>query len=327
MPQTVKENNKPFTAVIISCILFGMIGIFVKDIKNMEVGSILFYRLFFGFAAILAYLAVTGKLEKLQLKQKKHYILLLGVLNTVTMFSYFSAIKHTSIPVAVLLLYTAPIYVTLLSPFILKERVTLRSMFALTLSLSGIVLAVDPAGLMGSPGSAGVQGSYIAGMFFGLLSGLSYGCSIMTVNYLKETYSAVEQMLWSTGVSLVLLLPFGISVPGPVLLDNLGMLIPFGVIATAFGSLLYLSGVAHIKAQTAAVLSLLEPVSSICFGCTVLGEPIQANTIGGCLFILAGAFLVGRSTPRRPRIISGKYFRGIQARLFQPFMPPRPGKL
>jgi drug/metabolite transporter (DMT)-like permease len=320
----VKENNKPVTAVITSCILFGMIGIFVKEIKDMDAGSILFYRLFFGFAVILGYLVIFGGIRKIQLKQKKFHMLLLGVLNTVTMFTYFSAIKHTGIPVAVLLLYTAPIYVTLLSPLLLKEHVTLRDMLALTLSISGILLAVNPLNIYGS--TASYDGNYITGILFGLFSGLSYGCSIMTMNYLKETYSAVGQMFWSTAVSLALLLPFGISVSGPVLLENLGLLIPLGIIATALASLLYLRGVARIKAQTAAVLSLLEPVSSICFCCMLLGEPVQPNTIGGCLFILAGAALIGYNAPIRQGA-SEKYFRDMWSRFFQPYMPLRPGKL
>lgn len=324
MPLTIKENNKPFAAVITSCILFGMIGIFVKEIRGMDAGSILFYRLFFGFAAILGYLVVSGGIKKVGLRQKKFYMFLLGVLNTVTMFAYFSAIKYTGIPVSVLLLYTAPIYVTLLSPLLLKEQVTFRDILALILSISGILLAVNPSTLYGSTGSE--NGNYIIGILFGLLSGLSYGCSIMTINYLKETYSAVEQMFWSTAVSLVLLLPFGVSVSAPILLENLNLIIPLGIIATAFASLLYMRGVVHIKAQTAAVLSLLEPVSSICFCCILLGEPVQPNTIGGCLFILAGAALIGYSAPIRPGA-SEQYFRGMWARFFQPYIPLRPGKL
>ncbi|AKB21694.1 DMT family transporter [Methanosarcina sp. WH1] len=301
-----------------------MVGILVKGIKDMDAGSILFYRLFFGFAVILGYLVVSGEIKKVKIKKKKFYMFFLGILNTVTMFTYFSSIKYTGIPVAVLLLYTAPIYVTLLSPLLLKEQVTFRDMLALILSISGILLAVNPSTLYGSTGSE--NGNYIIGILFGLLSGLSYGCSIMTINYLKEPYSAVEQLFWSTAISLVLLLPFGASVSVPILLENLNLLIPLGVITTALASLLYLRGVVHVKAQTAAVLSLLEPVSSICFCCLLFGEPVQPNTIGSCLFILAGAALIGYNAPIRPGA-SEKYFRNVWARFFQPYMPLRPGKL
>ncbi len=325
MPQNLKENSNPITAVTASCILFGMIGIFVREIEDMGAGSILFYRLYFGFAVILGYFVIFKGIKDIKLKQKKYYVLLLGVLNTITMLAYFSAIKNIGISVSVLLMYTAPIYVTFFSPFLLKEHVTLRDMLALTLSVSGILLAVSPSNIMEIIFSGG-NGGYSTGLLFGLLSGLSYGCSIMVVNYLKELYSAVEQMFWSTSVSLVLLLPFGVSVSGPVLLENLNILIPLGVIATAFASLLYLRGVARIKAQTAAVISLLEPVSSIFLCCLLLGEPLQSNTIEGCIFILAGAVIVGYSTPTWPNN-SKEYFRDVWNRFFQPYISMRRGKL
>lgn len=328
MSSTVQENNSAYPTIITACVIFGMIGTFVKDIQNMGAGSIQFYRLFFGFAVLLPYLVAMGTFKELHLRQKKGYVLFLGVINTITAFSYFTAIKYTSIQVAVMLLYTAPVYVTLLSPFILKEKITPQGIFSLLLSISGIMLAANPASLGGElPGNSFGEDMYFQGLCFGLLSGFSYSCSIMTINYLKADYSAAAQIFWSVLVSLVLLLPFGASVPGTVLLENLRVLVPFGIIATAFGSLLYLSGAVRIRAQTAAVLSLLEPVSSILFGCTLLGEPIQKNTIEGCSLILAGAFLASCRTPRWPKIISKKHFWSIRTGFFQPLMPPRPGKL
>lgn len=241
-----------------------------------------------------------------------------------SMFTFFFTIRQLGIPVAVLFLYTAQIYVTLLSPLLLKNRVTILDMLALTLSISGILLAINPLNYCGV--TVLKDGEYITGILSGLISGLSYGCSIMTMNYLKENYSAVQQMFWSTAVTLVLLFPFGISVSGLALLNNLKLLIPLGVIASALASLLYFRGPARIKAQTAAVLSLIEPVSSICFCCILLGEPVQSNTVGGCLLILAGAALIGSSTSIQQGIPE-KYFRDVWARFFQPYMPLRPGKL
>ncbi|MDD3042488.1 MAG: DMT family transporter [Methanosarcinaceae archaeon] len=330
MPQTFKENHSSSTAIITACILFGTAGIFLKGIKEMEIGSILFYRLFFGLSGILIYLAVIGKLHNLSLKRNKKYLVLLGVLNTITVFSYYSSIKLTSISVAVLLLYTAPIYVILLSPIFLKEKVTLKNLVALTLCFSGIVLVVDPSSLVtvGGQSSSG-NSAYLPGLFLGLLSGLSYGFSIITVNYLKEDYSGLSQTFWSTVVSLLLLLPFGLSVSAPVLIENLGVLIPFGLLGTATGSLLYFCGIARIKAQKASVLSLIEPVSSIFFGCTFLGENLYTSTIEGCAFILFGALLVNFKLPFRLEKSFGSgfssSFRGFP-QIYRPRLPPGIGK-
>jgi hypothetical protein len=58
----------------------------------------------------------------------------------------------------------------------------------------------------------------------------------------------------------------------------------------------------------------------------ILGEHVQSNTVNGCLFILAGAALIGSSDSIQLRVYE-KYLRDMWARFFQPYMPLRPGKL
>lgn len=318
-----EKNRSPFTFLVTSCILSGTVGIFVKGIKDMDAGSILFYRLFFGYAVILGYIMFFSGIKDLKLNERRNYLFLLGILNAVTTFSYFSAIKYTDIPVAVLLLYTAPIYVTLLSPVLLKERITSKEVLALTLSISGMLLVVNPSGFMWNETG---EKNYTLGILFGLLSGLSYGFSIIVISYLKENYSTIEQMFWSTAVCLILFLPFGVSVSGAVILENFYTLIFLGTIITAFASFLYLKGISRIKAQTVAVISLLEPLSSICLCCILFGESIHKNTIEGCLFILGGAALIACDASKIQKTLKD-YFQGIWANFFQPYIPLKPGKL
>jgi len=107
-----------------SATLFGTISIFVSLVNRMHIGSIIFYRLLFGTTAIAIFFACCGKLGELCLKENKRHIFLLGILQAGTMLSYFISVTYTTVAIAVLLLYTAPIYVTLLSPLLLKEPVT-----------------------------------------------------------------------------------------------------------------------------------------------------------------------------------------------------------
>ncbi|MBN2109511.1 MAG: EamA family transporter [Methanosarcinaceae archaeon] len=206
--------------------------------------------------------------------------------------------------IAILLLYTAPMYVTLLSPLILKESMTGKSITALSLSLMGLLFIVDlEAGIEGV--KAGGSG-YLIGITAGIISGFSFGMEIMTIRYIKDDYSSVAQLFWYTLVGLVLLLPFAGGVPQPVLFENLGILVLFGLVNTALAALLYVSGIAQIKAQTGSILTLIEPVSGIFFDFTVIHTPVHANTLIGCIFILLGAAMaVMEKSPR----IFGKYFK------------------
>ncbi|MEZ5336306.1 MAG: DMT family transporter [Methanolobus sp.] len=138
-----------------------------------------------------------------------------------------------------------------------------------------------------------------------MLSGLSYSGTIMTVSYLKDDYTGFTQLFWSTLLSLIILAPFG-SKFLEVLRMNLGTLVLFGLVTTAFASVLYLNSAAKIRAQTVSVVALLEPVSGIILGFFFLQEPIFMNTINGCVFIILGSLIL--LTEGNPRINFGRNY-------------------
>ena len=132
--------------LLTACIIYGTVGIFMEGLREMSVGSIIFYRVFFGLLAIICYLAITGNLSQLSLKRKKTYLLLLGILYVAQMFSYYSAIRYLGASSAVLLLYTDPIYLTFLAPLLLGEKNTQKTIFALFLGLLGVFYVTRPEG-------------------------------------------------------------------------------------------------------------------------------------------------------------------------------------
>lgn len=101
---------KPYSETITGSIIYGTIGVFLDRIQDMSVGSILFCRLFFGLFLIFFYLLLSGSLEQLRPGRNRKYLLLLGFMNAITGICYLSAIRYSGISVAVLLLYTAPVY-------------------------------------------------------------------------------------------------------------------------------------------------------------------------------------------------------------------------
>ncbi|KKG34668.1 hypothetical protein DU52_13800 [Methanosarcina mazei] len=125
----------------------------------------------------------------------------------------------------------------------------------------------------------------------GLLSGFFYACIIMTSRYLRNEYSGLEQLFLSTGVTLVILFPFMLQVSPADLLENLPVLLFLGVIITSIGSILYFTGLEHVKAQNAGIISLLEPVSAIFFAYLILHDLISMSTLIVCALILASSLL------------------------------------
>ena len=270
-----------------AAILFGTIGIFVSLVNRMPIGSIIFYRLLFGITAIAIFIACCGRLDELRLKENKQHIFLLGILQAGTMLAYFISVRYTTVAISALLLYTAPIYVTLLAPLLLKEPVTRRSLSALVLSLSGVILIIQPGAVFQD-----MDSMYAIGLLCGLISGLLYACMILTSRYLKGYYTGTAQAAWAILITLVIFLPYSTAISSGVLLDNLHLLILLGLLPTAAGLTLYFSGLAHVRAQNASIIALLEPASAVVLAAIILSQPITLTIVVGGGLILVGALVV-----------------------------------
>ncbi|AKB78327.1 integral membrane protein [Methanosarcina horonobensis HB-1 = JCM 15518] len=287
----VKGNSfKPYSEVITGSVIYGTIGVFLDRIQDMSVGSVLFCRLFFGLCMIFFYLLLSGSLGQLRPGRNRKYLLLLGFLNAVTGICYFSAIRYSGISIAVLLLYTAPVYVNLLAPAILGERNSSKGLLPLILSVSGVLLITRPGEVLVSLSTGS---DFVRGLFFGLVSGLSFGTTIIIIRYLRHDYTGISQTFWLTGISLLFMLPSAFLTPASVFSRNFNTLFLFGLTIT-FAAILYLRGISGIKAQTGSILALLEPVSGIFFDTVVLKNPIYISTFLGCVLILSAAYLVSK---------------------------------
>src|SRR3990172_499924 len=142
-----KERFSGYGEIIIAAILWSLVGIIVKQIHGMPAQSVIFYRVSFALIIFLTALVVSGSLNIIKLREKRFYLFLFGILQVATMLTYFVSIMNASVSIAVLLLSTAPIYITIFSPLILKEKTKKRGLIALVLSIMGILFIVDPGKL------------------------------------------------------------------------------------------------------------------------------------------------------------------------------------
>ncbi|MFZ2412229.1 MAG: DMT family transporter [Candidatus Methanoperedens sp.] len=271
--------------IITASILWGFVGILAKMITEMPAQSIIFYRV--AFASIIFFIAllISGNLNLIKLGDKKIFLLLFAILQTATMMAYFVSLLNASVSVAVLLLYTAPVYVTLFSPWLLKESSTKKGIIALVLSFAGVVLIVDPGKLEIS--------RYSIGILAGIVAGITYAFQIMTSKYLSLRYSGYTQAFWGFVIAMLILLPIGIA-PVDVVFKNIDYLVLLAIFPTIMAVSLYFNGLKKVRAQSASILGLIEPVSAVILAVLILGEQISTpQIIGGVLILAAGALVTG----------------------------------
>ncbi|AKB26127.1 integral membrane protein [Methanosarcina sp. MTP4] len=300
-------------AVLIGCVFYSMNGLFIARIHDMSIYSTVFYRLLFGLLFLFAYIVLRGKTSDLRLKKKKKkgYLFLQGTLVVACMLLYFTCLKITCVSIAILLQYTAPIYVMLASPFILNEKIGQESIAALFVAITGVYLIVKPEG-----GFSGIEltGTYMLGMAAGMLSGIVFAAMIINVKILKTEYPELGMVFWPMGIAFLLLSPFAFNVSPAVLSDNVPVLMAFGIVSIGLGEIFTIIGFANLETQTGSLLALIEPVSGVFFDIAVLGIALSPNTLIGCILIMASASLVSLKD-------SGKREKGSQEPLPQEITP------
>ncbi len=308
----MKVISKPgflegYDEIIAASILWGFVGILIRKIEGISAISIIFYRMVFASLILFAVLSLSGNLHKIKLKDKKFYLLLFSGFQVTTMLSYFVSILEASVSTAVLLLYTAPVYVTLLSPVILKERYSEKGLLALVLAIAGIFLIVDTGKL---------EFTRSTGIIAGMISGLSYAFQIMTSKHIGFTYSGYSQAFWSfiaaipviiivdliarAGIMTVLpdwlaaifaLLRVDIALSDVVSM-NAVYLILLAIFPTILSVSLYFNGLKKVRASHASILGLIEPLSAVILSVIILHETLSYAIILGGALILIGAAIV-----------------------------------
>jgi len=307
------ESKKAHMAVIIGCVFYSMNGLFISRIHDMDISPVIFYRLLFGLLFLLMYIVARGKTPDLRLKKKKGILFLQGVLVVTCMLLYFTCLKITCVSIAILLQYTAPIYVMLASPFLLKEKIGKESIAALFIAITGVFLIVRPEG-----GFSGIEltGSYMLGMIAGLLSGVVFAVLILNVKILKKEYPELAIIFWPMGIALLLLSPSAFDVSRDVLYSNLTVLAAFGIVSIGFGEIFTILGLANLKAQTGSLLALIEPVSGVFIDIVVLGIALSSKTLAGCALIMGSALIISLKDTGK---ISEKTDEGVTGRLLDAY--------
>ncbi len=272
---------------------FSLIPIWVRSIDAYSSMSIAFYRALFGMLFLFFWiLRRHGGVESLDLRklERRHLFVLfcVGLSMCITPVTYYLAIMKTSVAKAVLLHYTAPIHVAILSPFILKEKNTPLTWFAVAAGLLGTALITEPAGLLqGDPGE-------LLGIASALVSGIGLAGVFMFGRFLAGHLPAQTRALWGCVIVTILLLPFGILIPPGYFWQNLPFLFLLGTVSLAIPYTLFFKGADYITAQAGSIVALFEPVCGILIGLLLFGERLSPTGFLGAGIVLLSIYIASR---------------------------------
>ena len=272
---------------------FSLVPIWVRAIDAYSPLSIVFYRAVIGVVPLFLWIARTPEgrrdVSLQQLDAKHRWVLLAAGLSMCgTATTYYLAILNTSVAKAVLLHYTAPIYVAIFSPLILKEKNTPLTWLAVAAGFLGTALIVEPAALFHS------DSGELLGIVSGLFSGLFLSGVFLFGRFLAGRLPSRVRTLWGSVIVALILLPFGVQVPGGHFWHNLPFLIMLGTVSLALPYTLFFKGQNYISAQVASVTALFEPVCGIGIGFLFFAEKLTLTGFIGAGIVLLSISIAGR---------------------------------
>lgn len=283
------NNNQSKLMMIGAMTIFGTIGIFRKYIP-LPSSTLALARGVIGTLFLLMLVLVIKK-QKLSAEAIKRNLVCLVVSGALIGFNWillFEAYQYTTVAIATLCYYMAPVIVIVVSPFLFKEKLTPLKAICVLVALIGMVF------VSGIPQSGFGGISELKGILLGLGAALLYAIVVILNQYIRDI-NAYDKTIMQLGTAAIAILPYtllteplsGISfTPFAVL-----MLFVVGIVHTGIAYTLYFGSMSGLKTQTIALFSYIDPVVAIILSAVILHENIGLYGIIGAVLVL-GSTLV-----------------------------------
>jgi drug/metabolite transporter (DMT)-like permease len=207
------------------------------------------------------------------------------VFDALNIVAFFGAIAHTTIAIAVLTHYLAPILIALAAPRI-DGVVTRGARPAAAVALGGLVIILEP---WHAPADGAVLGAAL-----GVASAVCYAGNVFTVRRLAGRIGATRALTYHTLLAAVVLAPLVAGHLAELTPSNVGLLVAGATTIGAASGVMFTVGLVRIGSARAAVLTYIEPIVAVAVGAVVWDEPLHPIAMLGGLLVLGAGVQVAR---------------------------------
>ena len=262
--------------------VFGTLALFVRNIA-VSSAELALYRAVMATALLGGFFLVTGqRIDFSAIRKELPLLLLSGMAMGINWILLFEAYRYTTVSVATLSYYFAPVIVTVACPILFKEKMGRKQWVCFLASTLGIVLITGIGDLSGSD-------THAVGILFGIGAALFYATVILLNKFIKGV-AGMQRTFWQFVAAVIILLPYVALTSGFTLhtltLTGWGNLLIVGLIHTGITYCLYFSSLKELPGQEAAILSYIDPLVAVAVSVFVLGEQLTAAQLIGGILIL-----------------------------------------
>ena len=277
----MKVLKNPRVMMILAVAMFGTLGPLVRNIPVTS-GELALYRAVMASVLLGAFLLISkSPLQLGKIRKELPLLLLSGAAIGLNWILLFEAYRYTTISVATLSYYAAPVLVTLACPLLFRERMGRKQWICFAMSTFGIVL------ITGFDAAAG--NSHFTGILFGLGAAVLYAGVILSNKFIRGV-SGIQRTFLQFLAATAVLIPYVACTDATGLsgldMTGWGCLLTVGIIHTGVTYCLYFSALEHLSGQETAILSYVDPLVAVFLSFFVLGEPITLTQILGGGLIL-----------------------------------------
>lgn len=288
---------------LLSMIIFGTIGVFVRyiDLSSSEIALLrgLIGSLFLTTVMFL----MKKKISWAIVKVNALILLLSSIALGGNWIFLFQAFKHTTLSNATLSYYFAPVIVLIVSPLVLKEKLSVKKIICIAVAMLGMLFIVGNGGV----NTSGLNN--LIGIGYGLMAAVLYA-SLMLLNKFIKNMDGLETTVLQLGTATILLMPYVFFTEGFGILEVSSSSIPFililGIIHTGIGFLFFFSGMQKLKGQSIAALSYADPITSLVISALILQEQMTFVQILGGALLLGATFVSENNSIKLPKRLKTK---------------------
>ena len=276
----MKRENIAKVLMVVAMLIFGTLAPFVRNI-NVSSGERALYRAVMAAVMVGGFLLITK--EKLSIKDvKKEFLILLlsGAAMGVNWILLFEAYRYTTVSVATLSYYFAPVIVMVVCPLLFKERLGRKQIVSFVMATVGLVLIT---------GTAGGGKQDLVGIAFGLGAAMFYA-TVMLLNKFIKGVAGLKRTFIQFISAIIVLLPY-VALSGGFnlgVLDSVGWgaLLVVGIVHTSITYCMYFSSLKELPGQEVAILSYIDPLVAVAVSVFWLNERMTVpQMIGGALIL------------------------------------------
>lgn len=284
--------NIHFMYILISAILWGIAGIFVRTLSSSSLSQmgIVFGRSFFT-AVILGVVILFKDKNLFKIKLKDLPIFLACAVFSIILFnfSYYKTMSLTSLSVAAVLLYTAPFFVVMISAVLFKERLTFKKAVACVLAFIGCLFV---SGIFDSQNRI-----TLPALIFGLLTGFGYALyTVFSRILIDKGYNTFTITFYTFMFSAVCSIPLA-DITNTFCVTFGGMkvfvtIVLMAIFNTVIPYVLYTKGLLGVEASVAPIVATLEPVVATIVGVIIYKEALTFTGVLGILLVLGSVLIL-----------------------------------